>query len=162
MEAPCRDGHRRLFRERSCILTVQALAEFVAVATRRGMRSRADAVAQPRDWLRAFPIVAADANGLDGAFAAVEKERFGRFDALLLATARQAGCTIALSEDMHDGARLDGIVVRNPFADQALADDLRPLLGLEGGIAGMRRRGSRTNPLRGYEWSSGGARFLLG
>jgi predicted nucleic acid-binding protein len=50
--------------ERSCILTVQALAEFVAVATRRGMRSRADAVAQARDWLRAFPIVAADANAL--------------------------------------------------------------------------------------------------
>jgi predicted nucleic acid-binding protein len=52
------------------------------------------------------------------------------FDALLLATAREAGCTVALSEDMHDGAALGGIVVRNPFADGALADDLRPLLGL--------------------------------
>jgi hypothetical protein len=30
---------------------------------------------------------------------------------------------------MHDGARLDGIVVHNPFADGALAKDLRPLLG---------------------------------
>ena len=48
----------------------------------------------------------------------------------LLATARQAGCTIALSEDMHDGARLDGIVVRNPFANRALANDVRSLLGL--------------------------------
>jgi predicted nucleic acid-binding protein len=64
------------------------------------------------------------------AYAAIEKERFGLFDALLLATARQAGCTIMLSEDMHDGAGLDGIVVRNPFADQAVVDDLRPLLGL--------------------------------
>ena len=116
--------------ERSCILTVQALAEFVAVATRRGMRSRADAVAQARDWLRVFPTVAADATALDVAYAAVEEERFGLFAALLLATARQAGCTIALSEDMHDGARLEGIVVRNPFANRALADDLRPLLGL--------------------------------
>jgi predicted nucleic acid-binding protein len=52
------------------------------------------------------------------------------FDALLLATARQAGCTVALSEDMHDGARLDGIVVRNPFANRTLAHDVRPLLGL--------------------------------
>jgi predicted nucleic acid-binding protein len=49
---------------------------------------------------------------------------------LLLATARQAGCSIVLSEDMHEGARLDGMVVRNPFADRALVDDLRPLLGL--------------------------------
>jgi predicted nucleic acid-binding protein len=40
--------------ERSCILTVQALAEFVAVATRRGMKSRTEAIAQVRDWLRVF------------------------------------------------------------------------------------------------------------
>ena len=116
--------------ERSCILTVQSLAEFVAVATRRGMRSRAEAIAQARDWLRAFSILAADANALHVAYAAVEEERFGLLDALLLATARQAGCSIALSEDVRDGGGLDGIVVRNLFAEQALAEDLRPLLGL--------------------------------
>jgi predicted nucleic acid-binding protein len=48
----------------------------------------------------------------------MEEERSGRFDALLLATASQAGCCNSLSEDMHDGARLGGIVVRNPFANQ--------------------------------------------
>jgi predicted nucleic acid-binding protein len=116
--------------ERSCILTVQALAEFVALATRRGKKSRADAVAQARDWLRVFPIVAADGNALEVACGAIEQKRFGLFHALLLATASQAGCTIALSEDMHDGAMLGKIVVRNPFADGALVDDLRPLLGL--------------------------------
>jgi predicted nucleic acid-binding protein len=116
--------------ERSCVLTVQSLAEFVAVATRRGRRSRADAVAQARDWLRVFPIVAADRYALDLAYTAIEQERFGLFDALLLATARQAGCSIVLSEDMHDGAKLDGIVVRNPFGQRALVEDLRPLLGL--------------------------------
>ena len=116
--------------ERSCILTVQALAEFVAVATRRGMRSRAEAMAQARDWLRVFPMVAADSKALEAAYGAIEQARFGLFDALLLATARQAGCTIALSEDMHHGAKLDGIEVRNPFADGALADEVRPLIGL--------------------------------
>jgi predicted nucleic acid-binding protein len=116
--------------EQSCVLTVQALAEFVAVATRRGTRSRADAVAQARDWLRVFPIVAADQYALDLAYMAIEQERFGLFDALLLATAHQAGCSMVLSEDMHDGARLAGIVVRNPFGQRALAEDLRPLLGL--------------------------------
>jgi hypothetical protein len=30
---------------------------------------------------------------------------------------------------MHDRARLDGIVVRNPFGQRTLAGDLRPLLG---------------------------------
>lgn len=116
--------------ERPCILTVQALAEFVAVATRRRMKSRVEAVAQARDWLRVFPIIAADAAALDTAYTAVEAGRFGLFDALLLATASRAGCIVALSEDMHDGARLEDIVVRNPFADGGLVDDLRPLLGL--------------------------------
>ena len=106
---------------------MQALAEFVAVATRRAKRSRIETLAQARDWLR---VVAADRYALDAAFAAVVRARFGLFDALLLATARQVGCTIALSEDMHDGARLDGIVVRNPFANRALANDVRSLLGL--------------------------------
>lgn len=115
---------------RPCILTVQALAEFVAVATRRRMRSRAAAVAQARDWLRLFPVVAADAVALEAAYTAMEGGRFGLFDALLLATAARAGCAVALSEDMHDGATLGGIVVRNPFGDGDLATDLRPLLGL--------------------------------
>jgi predicted nucleic acid-binding protein len=124
--------------ERSCILTVQALAEFVFAVTRKALIPREEAVAQARDWLTVFPIVAADGNAPRGrlqrhktaAYSAIEQERFGLFDALLLATAAQAGCTIALSADMHDGARRDCIVVRNPFADGALADDLRPLLGL--------------------------------
>jgi predicted nucleic acid-binding protein len=102
----------------------------VFAVTKKALIPRGEAVAQARDWLRVFPIVAADQYALDLACTAVEEERFGLFDALLLATARRAGCSIALSEDMHDGARLEGIVVRNPFADQALADDLRPLLGL--------------------------------
>ena len=76
-----------------------------------------------------FPVVAADGNALETAHRAIEQERFGLFDALLLATAAQVGCAVALSKDMHDGAGLDGIVVRNPFADEALAEDLRPLFG---------------------------------
>jgi predicted nucleic acid-binding protein len=74
--------------------------------------------------------VAADQYALELAYTAIEQERFGLFDALLLATARQAGCSIALSEDMHDGAQLDGIVVRNPFGQRTLAEDLLSLLGL--------------------------------
>jgi predicted nucleic acid-binding protein len=62
--------------ERSCILTVQALAEFVAVAMRRRLGSRADAVAQARDWLRIFPTVAADAVALETAYATLEGGRF--------------------------------------------------------------------------------------
>jgi predicted nucleic acid-binding protein len=116
--------------ERPCILTVQALAEFVFAVTKKALVPLDQALAQARDWLRVFPIAAADHYALELAYTAIEHGRFGLFDALLLATARQAGCSIALSEDMHDGAQLDGIIVRNPFGQRTLAEDLRPLLGL--------------------------------
>jgi predicted nucleic acid-binding protein len=133
-----REGEKHLraldIMERSvdldCVLTAQALAEFVVAATRRRMLSKPHAIAQARDWRLLFPVVTASAPALDAALAAFEAGRFGLWDALLLATAREAGCTIVLSEDMQDGAALDGITVRNPLRGGALPDDLRPLLGM--------------------------------
>jgi predicted nucleic acid-binding protein len=116
--------------ERPCVLTLQALAEFVHAVTRKDLVPRRDAVAQARDWLAAFEVTAADTDALDAAYAATLAGAFGLFDALLLATARKAGCTIALSEDMGDGAKLDGITVRNPLQGDALPDDLRLMLGM--------------------------------
>jgi predicted nucleic acid-binding protein len=50
---------------------------------------------------------------------------------LLVATAAQAGCSIALTEDMADGNRLGGLEPHNPFAATGgLADLARTLLGL--------------------------------
>jgi predicted nucleic acid-binding protein len=112
-----------------CVLTAQSLAEFVVVATRRRMLSKPHAIAQARDWGLLFPVATASALALDAAFTAFEAGRFGLWDALLLATAREAGCAIVPSEDMQDGAALDGITVRDPLRGSELPDDLRPLLG---------------------------------
>jgi len=116
--------------ERPCLLTAQALAEFVSVATRKRKRSVPEAVAQARDWLRLFPVVAADAKALEAAYQAIEARRFGLWDALLLATAGGAGCTLALSEDMQNGRDLAGIVVRNPFVTSDAAATLQARLGV--------------------------------
>ena len=37
------------------------------------------------------------------------------WDALLVHPARHVGCTTLLTEDLQDGRRFDGLVVRNPF-----------------------------------------------
>jgi predicted nucleic acid-binding protein len=117
--------------ERDCILTAQSLAEFVMVAARRRMLAKHEAISQARDWMRVLPVVTADASAFERAFAAFEAGRFGLWDAVLLATARAAGCRIVLSEDMQDGAELDGVVVRNPLRGDRLPEDLAPLLGLK-------------------------------
>jgi predicted nucleic acid-binding protein len=116
--------------ERDCVLTIQALAEFTAAVARRGVVPKSEAAAQVRDWLQLFPTVAADAGALDRALDAVEESQFAFWDALLLATAARAGCSLVLSEDMHDGAVFDGLRVRDPLGTDALPADLRPLLGM--------------------------------
>jgi predicted nucleic acid-binding protein len=57
--------------------------------------------------------VTADVGG--AAAAASEKYRVSHWDALILETARAAGCTVVLSEDLNDGQDYDGIRVENPF-----------------------------------------------
>ena len=75
------------------------------------------AVAQARDWLEVFPIAPASVGALDAAYSVVEARKLNLFDALLLATARAAGCTVVLSEDMHDGGAFGGIAVRTPLVE---------------------------------------------
>jgi predicted nucleic acid-binding protein len=50
--------------------------------------------------------------------AAIDLHRLHGFtfwDALILRTAQQAGCTILLSEDFQHGREIDGVTIINPF-----------------------------------------------
>jgi predicted nucleic acid-binding protein len=46
------------------------------------------------------------------------KSRYGYdfYDTLIIAAALEASCTRLLSEDLHDGQRIEGLTIRNPFA----------------------------------------------
>ena len=117
--------------ERDCVLTLQALGEFFFVTTRKGIVANADATALVNDWLTIFPSVTNSMSALRAAMMAVMKTRLGFWDAMLLATTGEAGCSVVLSEDMRDGARFGGVTVRNPFAGDSLPKDIRDRLGLE-------------------------------
>ena len=112
---------------RDCVLTVQALAEFFHVTTRKNLLELSRASAFVRDWLDVFQVVAADDTALVRAMDAVEAHRLSFWDAMLWATARRTGCAAILSEDMQDGRRLSGVTFVNPFAANAAAR-LAPLL----------------------------------
>lgn len=113
---------------RPCVLTIQALAEFYRAVTREGIVPTAAAATLVRDWMLLFPTASADAAALDGALVAVERGAFSFWDALLMATADGAGCTMVISEDMADGAAIGSAIVRHPFAGDGLADAVLPLL----------------------------------
>lgn len=107
---------------RDCWLTLQAVSEFYAAATRKGRMPAADAAAQGGDWLDLFPTLPASASAVRAALAMAASGRLSYWDALLLATAAEGGCAAVLTEDMADGAVLEGVQVVNPFgADGGLS-----------------------------------------
>ncbi len=42
---------------------------------------------------------------------------FSFYDSLIVAAALEAGCSQLYSEDMQDGQRIEGLTIRNPFAE---------------------------------------------
>jgi len=92
---------------------------------------RADAAAQAVDWLELFPCAAASDDAVGTALADAAAGRASYWDALLLATAGEAGCVAILTEDLADGAELGSVRIHNPFAaGGGLTGPTRRLLGL--------------------------------
>jgi predicted nucleic acid-binding protein len=117
--------------ESECLLTLQSLGEFYSYVTWKGIMPSVDAAAQAVDWLELFPTVAASAAAIRVALADAAAGRASYWDALLIATAAEAGCSIVLTEDMSDGGALGGLRIHNPFAASGkLTDITRRLLGL--------------------------------
>ena len=105
---------------RDCRLTLQAISEFYAAATRKGRMPATDAAAQANDWMELFPCMPHSMSAARSALAAASAGRASYWDTLLVATAVEGGCGSILSEDLADGALLEGIRVINPFGPDAL------------------------------------------
>lgn len=119
----------RLAARGRCVLTVQALGEFFFATTRKGLLTRPVAAAQVRRWLTVFPApAAASSTAVVAAMDAAAEGRFSYWDALLLATAAEAGCAAVISEDMADGAALGSIRVVPAFTGGGVSPAARTLL----------------------------------
>jgi predicted nucleic acid-binding protein len=117
--------------ESECWLTLQALGEFYVAVTRKGMTPPVEAAAQVGDWLELFPTVAASGAAVRVASTLAAARRASYWDALLVASAAEAGCTVVLTEDMADGSDLIGLRIHNPFVlSGELTSTTRRLLGL--------------------------------
>jgi predicted nucleic acid-binding protein len=101
---------------RDCLLTLQSLGElYNAIAKRRAI-SAAETRAIILAYRETFPVIAATEADLVQAMQTHLHDGLHFWDAMLWATARRAGCTLLLSEDLQDGRVLGGVTIRNPFA----------------------------------------------
>ncbi len=113
-----------------CVLMLQSLGEFFVAATRKRCLTPNAAAGQVRRWLEVFPRpVPPSPPAVGAAISAAAAGRFAYWDALLLATAAEAGCEAVISEDMAPGATLNGIRVVPAFSGDRVSPEALALLG---------------------------------
>lgn len=99
------------------LISVQVLNEFASVARRKLKRSWPEVSAT----LAALRILCPDVRPFDldshkAALEIAQRDGIAFYDALIVVSALQAGCTMLLTEDMQDGRVIDGrLTIRNPF-----------------------------------------------
>lgn len=103
-----------------CWLTLQSVSEFYTVVTRKRVLARDHAAKLADAWLRVFPIASASPQAARAAMTDAVASGASYWDALLVRTAAEAGCTAILSEDMADGGTPGGLRIVNPFGATSL------------------------------------------
>ncbi|MEJ0040884.1 MAG: PIN domain-containing protein [Rhizomicrobium sp.] len=106
---------------RDCLLGLQAVGEFYSVTTRKKILTPTHAGPEALRFLATFSTFQATIDSHRIAAREAVAGRFSYWDAVLLASAAEAGCATLLSEDMKDGAKLGAITVRNPFGPAGLS-----------------------------------------
>ena len=104
----------RLWSERAGCLSLQVLQEFYVTTTRKLSLPPGEALVQVErlgKWTVHRP-------GVADILLAIQLHRAKKvsfWDAMILRSAMASGCHLLWSEDLTDGQRWDGLVVRNPF-----------------------------------------------
>ena len=98
-----------------CVLTLQALSEFYAAATRKGKVTHKQAEAQIKDWQILFPTILPSTRTVEYALKAVGEHTLSFWDAMLWSVANENGVTQIFSEDFQDGRKLKGVIFTNPY-----------------------------------------------
>jgi predicted nucleic acid-binding protein len=101
-------------------LSVQVLNEFTAVSRRKqGKEWREIGEAISDLLVLVEPPLALTLDLHAAARALAEDHGLSFYDALIVASAVEAGCDVLYSEDMQDGRTIGGLVIANPFLESA-------------------------------------------
>ncbi len=98
------------------VVSVQVFGEFFhTVVVKRKLMTEAEAAVAISALEAGLEVAAVTAQLVKDAIAIHQRYQLRYWDALIVATARHAGCTEVLSEDMNAGQDYGDIVVFNPF-----------------------------------------------
>ncbi len=98
------------------LIPAQVLAELFAVLNRRLAISAETARMKVLSWSANYSVIDTSRSVLESAMEVTGRHRIAFWDAIVLASAAEAGCRELLSEDMQSGFTWRGVTIRNPFA----------------------------------------------
>jgi predicted nucleic acid-binding protein len=96
------------------VVSLQVLQEYFVTVTRK-LKVDPRTARRKVELLSEFDVAAPQVADILAAIDLHRLHRFSFWDALILRSAQQAGCSVLLSEDFQDGREIDGIEVVNPF-----------------------------------------------
>jgi len=96
-------------------IPVQALGELYNVLVRKAHTPRAAARDVVLGWTATRAIASANEGTFLSAIDLAATHQLVIWDAIIVATAADAGCKVLLSEEMHHGFAWGGVTVINPF-----------------------------------------------
>jgi len=107
-----------LWSARTGCVSVQVLQEmYVTLTTKVPKPVEAGTAAAIVGDLSLWHVHVPGADDVVGAIALHRRHRIGFWDAMIVWSALQLGCTILWTEDLNAGQRFDGLRVRDPFAE---------------------------------------------
>ena len=104
----------RLWSDRIGYLSLQVLQEFYVTATKKLKMAPAEAYAQI-DRFGKWTVHRPEVDDVLVAIQLHREKKISFWDAMILRSAMSSGCDLLWSEDLSDGQRWDGVIVRNPF-----------------------------------------------
>jgi len=109
----CRQFVHRLRSQHRAVISTQVLQEFYVVATRKAGVDSLSAKAICGN-LRHMPSVTVTADLIEQAIDCHLSDQLSFWDALIVVSARSAGCAFLLSEDLNPGQTIRGLRIVEP------------------------------------------------
>jgi predicted nucleic acid-binding protein len=117
-------------KELGAPIALQLIGEYQNVLRRKFKTDAWRSAESARYLLNSFICFPSSRDAVSLALAQMAAGQLSYWDALMLASAREAGCDVFISEDLQDGARLFGLEIVNPFAATGPSDRVKHLLDL--------------------------------
>lgn len=120
-ESAKQDRAKEVVREASdVVVSTQVMNEFYVITTRKlSTPLTPEGATTAVEQMKNYTCVHVDPELVLRAIRAAQRWQISHWDALMVEAARQAGCSLLLSEDIADGANYNGLKIENPFRDMS-------------------------------------------